>query len=77
MICSPVHNINKFEVDSGKNSDESFTNNETTFSCDKCGQNFGSQQELKNILVPITGIGSVIQTYCLKGLLMDSNHPIC
>jgi len=47
MICSPVHNINKFEVDSGKNSDESFTNNETTFSCDKCGQNFGSQQELK------------------------------
>ena len=69
--------MNNYKAGSGKNSDESSTNNETTFSCDKCGQNFGSQQELKNILVPITGIGSVIQTYCLKGLLMDSNHPIC
>ena len=39
--------MNNYEADSGKNSDESSTNIETTFSCDKCGQNFGSQQELK------------------------------
>jgi len=50
MICSPVHTLNKFEVDSAKNSDESSTNNEATFSCDKCGQNFGSQQELKKYI---------------------------
>jgi len=48
--------MSKFEVDSGKNSDESSTNNEAIFSCDKCGQNFGSQQELKNILAPLIGI---------------------
>ena len=48
--------MNNFEADSGKNSDESSTNIETTFSCDKCGQNFGSQQELKNILAPLMGL---------------------
>ena len=48
--------MNNYKAGTGKNSDESSTNNETTFSCDKCGQNFGSQQELKNILVPITCI---------------------
>ena len=42
--------INKFEVDSGKKSNKSSTNNEATFSCDKCGQNFGSQQELKKYI---------------------------
>ena len=39
--------MNNYKAGSGKNSDESSTGNETTFSCDKCGQNFGSQQELK------------------------------
>jgi uncharacterized C2H2 Zn-finger protein len=39
--------VNNYKAGSGKNSDGSSTNNETTFSCDKCGQNFGSQQELK------------------------------
>jgi hypothetical protein len=36
-----------FEVDSGKNSDESSTGVEATFSCEKCGQTFKSRQELK------------------------------
>ncbi len=39
--------MNNFEVDSGKNSDESSTNVEATFSCEKCGQTFDSRQELK------------------------------
>ena len=39
--------MNNHKVDRGKNSDESLTNNEALFSCDKCEQNFGSQQELK------------------------------
>lgn len=40
--------MNNYKVDSGKNSDEISKNNEGLFSCDKCGQNFGSQKELKN-----------------------------
>ncbi|CAN5818177.1 hypothetical protein BH23THE1_BH23THE1_22850 [soil metagenome] len=39
--------MNNFEVDSGKNSDESSTNVKATFSCEKCGQAFDSRQELK------------------------------
>jgi hypothetical protein len=39
--------MHNYTVDSRKDSDESSTNNEALFSCDKCGQNFGSQQELK------------------------------
>ena len=35
------------EVDSGRNSDESSTNIEATFSCETCGQTFNSRQELK------------------------------
>ncbi len=40
--------MNDYKIDGGKNSDEISTNNEAFFSCDKCGQNFGSQQEVKN-----------------------------
>jgi len=36
-----------FKVDSGKNSDESSTNVDATFSCEKCGHSFNSRQELK------------------------------
>jgi hypothetical protein len=36
-----------FEVDSGKNSDESSTNVKATFSCETCGQIFDSRQDLK------------------------------
>jgi hypothetical protein len=36
-----------FEVDSGKNSDESSTGVDATFSCEKRGQTFKSRQELK------------------------------
>lgn len=39
--------MSKFEVDSGKNSDESSTNVEATFSCETCGHTFDSRQELK------------------------------
>lgn len=41
------NNINNFEVDSGRNSDESSTNIEATFSCETCGQTFNSRQDLK------------------------------
>ena len=36
-----------FEVDSGKNSDESSTGLDATLSCEKCGQTFKSRQKLK------------------------------
>jgi hypothetical protein len=36
-----------FEIDSGKNSDESSTNVKATFSCETCGQTFDSRQDLK------------------------------
>ena len=36
-----------FEVDSGRNSDESSTNVKATFSCETCGQTFDSRQVLK------------------------------
>ena len=39
--------MSNFEVDSGKNSDESSTNVGATFSCEKCGQIFNSRQDLK------------------------------
>jgi hypothetical protein len=35
------------KVDSGRNSDESSTNVRATFSCETCGQTFGSRQDLK------------------------------
>lgn len=34
-------------IDSGKNSDESSTDVEASFSCENCGQSFNSRQELK------------------------------
>lgn len=39
--------MSNFEVDSGKNSNESTTDVEATFSCETCGQTFDSRQELK------------------------------
>ena len=39
--------MSNFEIDSGKNSDESSTNVEATFSCETCGQTFDSRQKLK------------------------------
>ena len=39
--------MSNFEVDSGKNSDESSTNVKATFSCETCGQTFDSRQDLK------------------------------
>jgi uncharacterized C2H2 Zn-finger protein len=39
--------MSNFEVDNRKNSDESSTNVEALFSCDKCGQVFDSRQKLK------------------------------
>jgi hypothetical protein len=39
--------MSNFEVDGGKNSDESSTNVGATFSCEKCGQTFNSRQDLK------------------------------
>ena len=39
--------MSNFEVDNGKNLDESSTNVEASLSCDKCGQTFNSRQELK------------------------------
>jgi len=39
--------MSNFEVDSGKNSDESSTNIKATFSCETCGQTFDSRQDLK------------------------------
>jgi uncharacterized C2H2 Zn-finger protein len=39
--------MSNFEVDSGKNSNESTTDVEATFSCETCGQTFNSRQELK------------------------------
>jgi len=35
------------KVDSGEKSDESSTNVEATYSCDKCDKKFNSRQELK------------------------------
>jgi hypothetical protein len=35
------------DIDSGKNSDESSTDVEASFSCENCGQSFNSRQELK------------------------------
>ncbi len=39
--------MNNYEVDSGDKSDESTTNVQATFTCDKCDQKFNSRQELK------------------------------
>ena len=39
--------MSNFEVESGKNSDESTTNVEATYSYEECGQTFNSLQELK------------------------------
>ena len=39
--------MSNFEIDSGKNSDESSTNVKATFSCETCGQTFDSRQDLK------------------------------
>jgi hypothetical protein len=40
-ICSHMNTMSdNFEVDSGKNSDESSTGVNATFSCEKCGQTF-------------------------------------
>ncbi len=39
--------MSNFEIDSGKNSDESSTNVKATFSCETCGQTFNSRQDLK------------------------------
>lgn len=40
--------MNNYEIDTRKNIDESATNTEaSSFSCDKCEQNFRSQLELK------------------------------
>ncbi|MBA3750182.1 MAG: hypothetical protein H0X03_04680 [Nitrosopumilus sp.] len=39
--------MSNYNVDSGEKSDESSTNVEATFSCDKCNQKFNSRQELK------------------------------
>lgn len=39
--------MSNFEVDSGKNSNESTTDVEATFSCETRGQTFNSRQELK------------------------------
>ena len=39
--------MSNFEVDGGKNSDESSTNVGATSSCEKCGQTFYSRQDLK------------------------------
>jgi protein-arginine kinase activator protein McsA len=47
IICIPVYTMSNFEVDNRKNSDESSTNVEASFSCDKCGQTFDSRQKLK------------------------------
>ena len=52
ISSSPVNQqkrrrIGGFEVDSGKNSDESSTNVKATFSCETCGQIFDSRQDLK------------------------------
>ena len=48
IICSHVNSMSdNFEVDSGKNSDESSTDVDAIFSCEKCGQTFKSRQELK------------------------------
>jgi hypothetical protein len=35
------------DIDSGKNSDESSTDVEASFSCENCGKSFNSRQELK------------------------------
>ena len=39
--------MSNIQVDSGSNSDESSTNVQATFSCETCGQIFGSRQDLK------------------------------
>jgi hypothetical protein len=39
--------MSKFNVDDGKNSDESPTNVAATFPCETCNQRFDSRQELK------------------------------
>jgi hypothetical protein len=35
------------KIDSGEKSDESSTNVSASFSCEECGEKFGSRQELK------------------------------
>ena len=37
----------KREINSGEKSDESSTNVPVSFSCEECGEKFGSRQELK------------------------------
>jgi len=39
--------MNNHNVDSGERSNESTTDVQATFSCDKCDQKFNSRQELK------------------------------
>jgi hypothetical protein len=39
--------MSNYNIDSGKNSDESTSNVEATYSCEQCGQSFNSRQELK------------------------------
>lgn len=39
--------MSNFEVDSGRNSDESSTGVQASFSCENCGQTFDSRQDLK------------------------------
>ena len=39
--------MNNYEVDSGRNSDESSTNVEAQFKCESCGEVYTSRQELK------------------------------
>ena len=63
MICSPGDTVNNYKAGSGKNSDESSTSNETTFSCDKCGQNFGSQHELKKYVSTAHGYRSIKESF--------------
>ena len=38
--------MSDYKGNSGKNSDESSTNDAASFSCDKCGEDFGSHEEL-------------------------------
>ena len=39
--------MSNYNVDSGEKSDESSTDVQASFSCDKCDQKFSSRQELK------------------------------
>ncbi|WP_458746006.1 hypothetical protein [Candidatus Nitrosocosmicus sp. T] len=48
IICSHINTISdNFEVDGGKNSNESSSNVGAVFSCEKCSQTLKSKQELE------------------------------